>query len=303
MLRLMFTCCHPALELSAQVALTLNTIAGLRVEEIARAFLIPVPTMAQRLVRAKRKIVAAKIPYVVPERQELAPRTEGLLRVLYLIFNEGYSSTQGMLPIRDELCDHAIGLAREVTELIVEDGNAIGLLALMLLQDSRRAARIDAAGDLVLLDEQDRSSWNQARIQEGCALTKEALRRAPQAPYAIQAAIAAVHAEAARADHTDWRQIVALYDHLLQVEPSAVVALNRAVAVAMAQGPEAGLALTAELEEPLARYHLLHATRGELLRRSGQFEHARSAFERALSLCENEAEQRLLVRKLAAVKN
>ncbi|HMR79929.1 MAG TPA: hypothetical protein PKD61_32700, partial [Polyangiaceae bacterium] len=262
-----------------------------------------VPTMAQRLVRAKRKIVAAKIPYVVPERTELAPRTHGLLRVLYLIFNEGYSSSHGSDLIRAELCEHAISLAREVTGLLPEDGNSIGLLALMLLQDSRRAARVDGAGDLILLEEQQRQLWDQARIAEGSALTEAALRLSPRAPYAIQAAIAAVHAAATRAEQTDWRQIVGLYDHLLQVEPSPVVALNRAVAVAMAHGPKAGLSLIVEIEDELAGYHLLHATRGELLRRAGQHAPAREAFERALALCDNDVEKRLLKKKLATVSD
>ncbi|MCB9581965.1 MAG: sigma-70 family RNA polymerase sigma factor [Polyangiaceae bacterium] len=300
MLRLMFTCCHPALALHAQVALTLSTVAGLEVEEIARAFLVPVPTLAQRLVRAKHKIRAANIPYAVPEASELSPRIEGISKVVYLTFNEGYTASRGD-GIRAELCQHALRLGRELCRLLPEDGNALGLLALMELTDARRAARVDAEGELVLLEDQDRTLWNREQIDEGCALTRAALRRAPRGAYPLQAAISAVHAEAERATDTDWPQIAALYARLFAVEPTPVVALNRAVAVAMAHGPQTGLALLGELEASLSEYHLFHAARADLLRRAGQREAAHAGYGRALELCENAAEQRLLRKKLALV--
>ena len=303
MLRLMFTCCHPALQLQAQIALTLHTIAGLSVEEIARAFLVPVPTLAQRLVRAKNKIRAAGIPYRVPDSDEIGPRTAGLLRVVYLTFNEGYAATQGEQLVRAELCEHAIYLGRELVRLMPESADALGLLALMLLQDSRRGARVDADGEIVLLEEQDRSLWRHDRIEEGCALTRQALTLSPHSVYSLQAAIAAVHAEASAPEQTDWRQIAALYDRLLAVEPTPVVALNRAVAVAMAFGPEAGLELTEELSDRLDAYYLFHAARGDLLRRAGKLDSSRIAFERALELCANTAERRLMHRKLTQVSH
>ncbi|MEZ4221098.1 MAG: DUF6596 domain-containing protein [Polyangiaceae bacterium] len=303
MLRLMFTCCHPALAVPAQVALTLNTIAGLSVEEIARAFLVPVPTLAQRLVRAKRKIAVAGIPYSVPGPDDLSPRTEGILRVIYLTFNEGYTATRGSDLIRGELCDHALRLAHELMALLPGDGNVAGLLALMLLQDSRRSARTDEQGELVLLEHQDRSLWDVERIAEGRRLTRIALELTPRGSYALQAAIAALHAEANRAEDTDWPQIVALYTLLLAVESSAVVALNRAVALAMAQGAEAGLAAMVGLDGALKDYHLYHAAKADLLRRANRLDDARRTFERALELCDNEAEQRLLARKLALVSH
>ncbi len=303
MLRLMFTCCHPALQLQAQIALTLHAIAGLSVEEIARAFLLPVPTLAQRLVRAKNKIRAAGIPYRVPESDELGPRTAGILRVVYLTFNEGYTATRGEQLVRAELCEHAIYLGRELVWLMPESADAVGLLALMLLQDSRRDARVDTDGEIVLLEEQDRGLWRQDRIQEGCDLTRRALKLSSHSVYPLQAAIAAVHAEASAPEKTDWRQIAALYDRLLAVEPTPVVALNRAVAVAMAFGPEVGLKLTEQLSDPLDTYYLFHAARGDLLRRAGKLDLSRVAFERALELCANTAEQRLLHRKLAQVSD
>ncbi|MBO6933970.1 MAG: RNA polymerase sigma factor [Deltaproteobacteria bacterium] len=301
MLRLLFTCCHPALAREAQVALTLRAIAGLETEEIARAFLVPVPTMAQRLVRAKKKIERAGIPYRVPGRSELDERLESVLAVLYLVFNEGYAASAGAELVRRDLCTVAIRWTRELVELLPEAPEAFGLLALMRLQDSRRDTRADAEGDLVLLEDQDRSAWDRQAIAEGIALVRHALRMGPPGPYALQAAIAAVHAEAPTPEATDWVQLVGLYDVLLQVVPSPVVALNRAVAVAFAHGFEVGLAAMDGLHEELSRYHLFHAARADLLRRLERSSDARAAYERALELCQNESERRFLTRRLSAL--
>jgi RNA polymerase sigma-70 factor (ECF subfamily) len=298
-LRLMFTCCHPALPLEAQVALTLHTILGLSTEEIAAAFLVPVPTMAQRLVRAKSKIRDAGIPYRVPSERELADRLDAVLAVVYLVFTEGYAATIGDVLVRRDLCAHAIRLARRVVELLPDRAESVGLLALLLLQDSRRDARVDAHGDVVLLEDQDRARWDRAQIDEGLSLVPGALGGAPPGPYALQAAIAAVHAEAATAVATDWPQIADLYEVLARVAPSPVVELNRAVAVAMADGPQAGLdrldALVARGD--LAGHHLLHAARANLLARLGRNDEARRAYDRALDVVTNDAERRLLERR------
>jgi RNA polymerase sigma-70 factor (ECF subfamily) len=303
-LRLIFTCCHPALALEAQVALTLHTLCGLETQEIARGFLVPVPTMAQRLVRAKRKIRDAGIPYTVPSAQDLPARLDAVLTVVYLIFNEGYASSQSGPLIRSDLCTEAIRLGRLLRALMPPEvsSEATGLLALMLLHDSRKNARLDAAGDLVLLEEQDRSLWNRDQIAEGVKLVEESLR-SPAGPYALQAAIAAIHCEAARAEDTDWHQIVRLYDLLSRIQPSPVVSLNRAVAIAMADGPEAGLGEVSAVasEGGLDGYYLLHAVRADLLRRTGSFQGAAESYERALSLVTNEAERRFLERRLKEV--
>jgi RNA polymerase sigma-70 factor (ECF subfamily) len=300
-LRLIFTCCHPALPLEAQVALTLRTVAGLSTEEIAAAFLVPVPTMAQRLVRAKSKIRDAAIPYRVPSEPELPERLDAVLAVVYLVFTEGYAATSGDVVVRRDLCAQAIRLARLVNALLPDRPQAMGLLALLLLQDSRRDARVDAHGDIVLLEDQDRSRWDRAQIDEGLALVPRALRTSPPGPYALQSAIAAVHAQAATAAATDWRQIAALYGVLAQVAPSPVVALNRAVAVAMAEGPQAGLPMVDALAGALDEHHLFHAARADLLARTGRPDEARRAYARALSLVKNEPERRLLARKLASL--
>jgi RNA polymerase sigma-70 factor (ECF subfamily) len=294
-LRLIFTCCHPALAPEAQVALTLRTLCGLATEEIARAFLVPVPTMAQRLVRAKTKIRAARIPYVVPEAADLPERLSEVMAVLYLVFNEGHSASRGEALLRDDLCAESIRLARLVRELLPEPVAELeGLLALMLLHDSRRKARVDVAGGMVLLADQDRSQWDQAEIGEGRDLLHAALRRGPPGPYALEAAIAAVHADAARPVDTDWKQIAGLYDLLAARHPSAVVELNRAAAVSMAQGPAAALPLVEALEEDLSGYHLWHATRADLLRRLGRTAEAIAAYLRAQGLAQNETERRFL---------
>lgn len=304
-LRLMFTCCHPALALEAQVALTLRTLCGLETDEIARAFLVPVATMAQRLVRAKRKIRDARIPYVVPEKKEVAERLDAVYTVVYLVFNEGYAATRGGSLVRADLCAEAIRLARLVRELMGPQApsEATGLLALLLLQDARRDARVDEAGDIVLLEDQDRSRWNQQQIAEALPLVQEAVRGGP-GPFTVQAAIAAVHCQAQRAEDTDWQQIVGLYDVLDQLQPSPVVSLNRAVAVAMVDGPVAGLALIDDLAAAgtLDNYHLLHAARAELLRRSGAHREAARNYERALTLATNESERRFLERRLREVE-
>ena len=305
-LRLIFTCCHPALAPEAQVALTLRTLCGLETDEIARAFLVPSPTMAQRLVRAKRKIRDAKIPYKVPETGDMSARIDAVLVVIYLIFNEGYISTRGETLVRADLCAEAIRLARLIRMLMAPyvPEEATGLLALMLLHDSRRDARVDEAGDLVVLEEQDRTRWNHEQISEALPLVSESMRREP-GPYALQAAIAAEHCQAARAEETDWPQIARLYNLLERVQPSPIVSLNRAVAVAMVNGPEQGLELINDLADTgnLDDYHLLHAARADLLRRLGSTAEAAKSYKFALTLVTNESEKRFLERRLREVQS
>jgi RNA polymerase sigma-70 factor (ECF subfamily) len=300
-LRLIFTCCHPALSRDAQVALTLRTLVGLTTSEIAHAFLVPEATMAQRLVRAKHKIRNAGIPYRVPPAHLLPDRTGSVLAVVYLLFNEGYSATAGSELVRVGLCAEAVRLARTLMGLMPDEPEAIGLLALLLLSDARRAARVDDAGDLVLLEEQDRTRWDTVAIAEGLDLLDGALRRGEPGPYQVQAAIAACHASAAVASATDWVEIAALYNELLRMVPSPVVELNRAVAVGMAEGPDAGLRLVDALDRSgaLTGYHLLPATRADLLRRLGRATEAADAYRAALALSATEAEQRYLSRRLA----
>jgi RNA polymerase sigma-70 factor, ECF subfamily len=302
-LRLMFTCCHPALAFESQVVLTLRTLAGLTTAEIARAFLVPEATMSKRLVRAKQKIRNAGIPYRVPPAHLLAERTVAVLGVLYLLFNEGYSATAGADLVRQNLSAEAIRLARTLARLMPDEPEAAGLLALMLLHDARRETRVDGAGELVTLEYQDRSRWDRDEIAEGVDLLEKALARGRPGPYQVQAAIAACHATAAEAADTDWPQIAILYAQLARMVPSAVVALNRAVAVGMADGPAAGLALVDELAAAgaLAGYHLLPATRADLLRRLGRAEEAAAAYREALALVTTDAERRYLTRRLAEV--
>ena len=299
-LRLIFTCCHPALSPDAQVAMTLREVCGLTTEEVARAFLSSPPTVAQRIVRAKAKIRNARIPYEIPSANDLPDRLDAVLRVVYLVFNEGYSASSGASLTRHDLSSEAIRLGCLLLELLPEP-EAVGLLALMLLQESRRAARTSPSGDLVLLEDQDRSLWNREYIKEGLALVQRALSSRRFGPYTLQAAIAAVHAEASSAAATDWTQIVGLYDVLMRAEPSPVVELNRAVAVAMRDGPAAGLSLIDAIlaRGDLENYHLAHAARADLCRRLRRIAEARASYERALSLTEQEPERRFLERRLA----
>lgn len=296
-LKLMFTCCHPSLALDAQVALTLRTLGGLSTMEIARAFLVPVPTMAQRLARVKNKIRDAGIPYRVPPADLLPERIDALLSVIYLIFSEGYVATSGEALIRRELCSEAIRLCRVLVDLLPTSAEARGLLALMLLHDARRDARVNAAGELVLLEDQDRTLWDAAQIREGTAILDDALRMRSVGPYQIQAAISALHAQAVRAEDTDWTQIAILYGVLAKMTDSPVIEVNRAVAVAMAEGLHAGLRLLYRLADQTDAYYPYHAARADLLRRSNQREAAADAYQRALELCQNGAERAYLQRR------
>jgi RNA polymerase sigma-70 factor (ECF subfamily) len=309
-LKLIFTCCHPALAREAQVALTLRTLGGLETAEIANAFLVPVPTMAQRLVRAQRKIKQAGIPYRVPPLHLLPERLDAILTVIYLIFNEGYVATSGDDLVRQDLCQEAIRLARILNGLLEneasldKDAEALGLLALMLLHDSRRVARISKQGELILLEEQNRALWDQAQIKEGIPILETALKMRQAGPYQIQAAIAALHSEAATAVATDWLQIAALYNELYKFQATPVVALNQAVAVAMAEGPMKGLALLDEMGDTavLQNYHLYHAARADLLRRAGWYDEAAEAYAVALELAQNSVERTFLQQRLAEME-
>jgi RNA polymerase sigma-70 factor (ECF subfamily) len=303
-LRLIFTCCHPELPADARIALTLREVAGLTTEEIAAAFLSRTPAIAQRIVRAKNRIRQLALPYEVPEPDQLAPRLDAVLHVIYLIFTEGYSATHGAAAIRTELCTEAIRLCRQLVELKPEP-DALGLLALLLLQDARRAARLGPAGDLVLLADQDRSLWDRRQIAEGIALVERAFARPPVSAYTLEAAIAAIHCDAASADETEWPQIAALYDLLLQADPSPVVELNRAVAIAMRDGPEAGLRLIDALlaRGELTRFRYAHAARADLLRRLGRRAEAVAAYHEALAFTGQEAERRFLATRIRMLGN
>jgi RNA polymerase sigma-70 factor, ECF subfamily len=303
-LRLVFTCCHPALAVDLQAALTLRTVCGITTEEISRAFLAPVATMAQRLVRAKRKIREANIPYRVPLPEDLPDRLEGVLLVVYLIFNEGYLASSGDALVRRELCSEAIRLGRMLCKLLPQQAEARALLGLMLLHDSRSDARVNAEGELVVLEEQDRSLWRAEQIREGTAITESALRDGAAGSYTLQASIAALHANAKSAAETNWEEIAALYGLLLQVHPSPVVEINRAVAVAMARSPEEGLALLDEIEkrDDVSDFHLLPAVRADLLRRLGRRSEAAKAYRRTMALTTNDVERRFLLRRLAELE-
>jgi RNA polymerase sigma-70 factor, ECF subfamily len=304
-LRLIFTCCHPAINIEAQVALTLRTLGGLTTTEIARAFLLPEPTLAQRLVRAKNKILQARIPYEVPPLRALPERLKSVQTVIYLVFNEGYTATSGDALIRKELCSEAIRLGRTLCELLPREAESLGLLALILLQDSRRNARVSSQGELITLEEQDRSLWDAVQIKEGLALVETALRLQDLGPHQLQAAIAALHAQAATFEATDWQEIAALYSQLANLSPSPVVALNRAAAIAMAEGPEKGLELIDQLgaNEQLSEYHLFHAARADLLRRLHRNTEATVAYTRALNLTRNPIEQSFLRRRLVQLQS
>jgi len=301
-LRLIFICCHPTLSADARVAMTLREVGGLTTEEIARAYLVPAPTIAQRIVRAKAKIRDETIPYEVPARTELPARLESALHVIYLIFNEGYSATQGPSLTRDNLCDEAIRLGRLMVELL-DDAETLGLLAMMLLHESRRAARIDDAGDLILLEDQDRSLWNRGRIAEAHRLIERGLQASSVGPYVLQAAIASVHAEAESFGETDWSRIVGLYDWLRQADPSPVIALNRAVAIGMRDGAEAGLASldAVMVQDGMGDYHLAHAARADMQRRLGLIDAAQASYHRALAVARQPAERRFLEKRLAQI--
>jgi RNA polymerase sigma-70 factor (ECF subfamily) len=301
-LKLMFTCCHPSLALEAQVALTLHTLGGLSTQEVARAFLVPLPTMAQRLARARNKIRNAGIPYRVPPADLLPERLDALLAVIYLIFNEGYVTTEGETLTRSDLSNEAIRLGRVLVDLLPTSAEARGLLALMLLHDSRRETRVDSSGELILLNEQDRTRWDRAKIEEGIAVLDEALALYDPGPYQVQAAISALHAEAKTSEETDWTQIAELYKSLsVMTQSSVVVEVNRAVAVSMAAGAQAGLQLLLQLENQADHFYPYHAARADMLHRSGQLEAAADAYKRAIELCSNSAERNALQRRLKEI--